>query len=186
MKPSLYFDVHVRNHCREVWCCQRDSGFGRREASGRSVINPLGQIVLAQESDFALGELRICPSKREILAGERRETVQPRIMQVLVALARRRGEVVSRDELVETCWGGYAVSDDAIHRCIGRIRRLSEAHGGFRLETVPRVGYQLSEIAAAAPAKGASRHMVHAATRTAAMIGGGLLLLAAGFLAAHL
>jgi DNA-binding winged helix-turn-helix (wHTH) protein len=148
----------------------------------------LGQIVLAQEADFALGDLRICPSKREVLADDGRESLQPRIMQVLVALARRRGEVVSRDELVATCWGGYAVSDDAIHRCIARIRRLSEAHGGFRLETVPRVGYQLSEIASPATPRKAHRlrNLVRRATLAVVMIGGGLMLLAAGFLAAHL
>ncbi|GAA0527290.1 DNA-binding winged helix-turn-helix (wHTH) protein [Rhizomicrobium palustre] len=103
----------------------------------------LDQIVLVQENDFQLGGLKVCPSKRLVLAGGARELLQPRIMQVLVALARRRGEVVSRDELMATCWGGFAVSDDAIHRCIARIRRLSESHGGFTLETVPRIGYQL-------------------------------------------
>lgn len=110
----------------------------------------LHQIVLVQETDFNLGGLTVCPSKRLVIAGEERELLQPRIMQVLVALARRRGEVVSRDELMASCWGGFAVSDDAIHRCIARIRRLSEAYGGFQLETVPRIGYQLSEVASLA------------------------------------
>jgi DNA-binding winged helix-turn-helix (wHTH) protein len=105
----------------------------------------LERIVLAQEAEFTLGGLRISPSKREVSGGGAPERLQPRIMQVLVVLARRRGEVVSHDELIATCWGGCAVSDDAIHRCIARIRRLAEAHGGFRLETVPRVGYQLTE-----------------------------------------
>lgn len=105
----------------------------------------LERIVLAQEAEFTLGGLRISPSKREVTGSGLRELLQPRIMQVLVALARRRGEVVSRDELIATCWGGYAVSDDAIQRCIAGIRRLAEAHGGFHLETVPRVGYQLME-----------------------------------------
>jgi len=66
-------------------------------------------------------------------------------MQVLVALNRRRGDVVSRDELILSCWGGRAVGDDAINRCIARIRRLSETHGGFSVETIPRVGYRLNE-----------------------------------------
>jgi DNA-binding winged helix-turn-helix (wHTH) protein len=105
----------------------------------------LDQIVLAKEPDFRLGVLDISPATRRIAAGDAVETVQPRIMQVLVALARRRGEVVSRDELMASCWGGFAVSDDAIHRCVARLRRLSENHGGFTLETVPRVGYQLVE-----------------------------------------
>ena len=116
-----------------------------------SVVRPLGQIVLARESEFSLGGLRVCPARREVIAGENREQLQPRIMQVLVTLARRRGEVVSHDELIEACWDGFAVSDDAIHRCIARLRRLSEAHGGFTLQTVPRVGYQLDEAARPEP-----------------------------------
>ncbi len=106
----------------------------------------LSQIILAQESDFNLGGLIVSPSKRQVVAaaGEY-ERLQPRIMQVLVALALRRGEVVSRDEMMAVCWGGFAVSDDAINRCIARIRRLAETHGGFTLETIARVGYQLNE-----------------------------------------
>ncbi len=37
------------------------------------------------------------------------------------------------------------MGEDAINRCIGAIRRLGEAHGGFSVETVARVGYRLSE-----------------------------------------
>ena len=114
----------------------------------------VSQIILAQEPDFTLGRLVVSPSKLQVAScvtasGERsRALLQPRIMQVFVALARRRGEVVSRDEMMAVCWGGFAVSDDAIHRCIGRLRRLAEAHGGYRLETIPRVGYQLTEVRA--------------------------------------
>ena len=66
-------------------------------------------------------------------------------MQVLVALARRRGAVVPRDELVSECWAGRVVGDDAISRCIIRLRRVAEKHGGFAVETIPRVGYRLTE-----------------------------------------
>ena len=104
------------------------------------------RINLAEEPDFALGGLHVSPSTSRVVAAGDVVALQPRIMQVLVALAGRRGAVVSRDELMARCWGGFAVSDDAIHRCIGRLRRLAENHGGFRLETIPRVGYQLNEV----------------------------------------
>jgi DNA-binding winged helix-turn-helix (wHTH) protein len=117
----------------------------------------VSQIILAQEDDFNLGGLFISPSKCQVvaargLAADGREILQPRIMQVLVALARRRGEVVSRDEMMAVCWGGFAVSDDAINRCIARLRRLSQSRGGFTLETIARVGYQLNEDAVPVPA----------------------------------
>jgi len=41
------------------------------------------------------------------------------------------------------------VGEDAVNRCIARIRRLAESHGGFAIETIPRVGYRLAEHAPA-------------------------------------
>jgi len=73
-------------------------------------------IDLARESPFRLGALEVRPPTREVVAGEHREVLEPRVMQVLTALARRRGEVVSRDELVALCWGGRVVGEDAINR----------------------------------------------------------------------
>jgi TolB-like protein/DNA-binding winged helix-turn-helix (wHTH) protein len=106
---------------------------------------------LARATDFALGNLRVRPSLREVSAHGNAEMLEPRVMQVLVAFARQRGEVVSRDRLVETCWGGRTVGEDAVNRCIARIRRLAESHGGFTIETIPRVGYRLTEQGPAEP-----------------------------------
>ena len=105
-------------------------------------------IDLSLEVAFRLGELEVRPSSREVAQGEYRDVIEPRVMQVLVALARRRGEVVSRDALIGACWGGRVVSDDAVSRSIMGVRRVAETHGGFSIETVPRVGYRLSELSA--------------------------------------
>lgn len=100
---------------------------------------------LAHTPPFRIGSLEVRPSTREIMAGDRSQVLEPRIMQVLVGLARRRGEVVSRDDLIASCWGGRVVGDDAIDRCIGAIRRLAQTYGGFSVETIVRVGYRLNE-----------------------------------------
>lgn len=106
--------------------------------------SPLSPVDLAREADFPLGDLRVRPSVRQVERGGDSETLEPRIMQVLVALGRRRGEVVSRDDLITLCWEGRAVSDDALNRCISRLRKLGEASDAFELETIPRVGYRLT------------------------------------------
>jgi DNA-binding winged helix-turn-helix (wHTH) protein/TolB-like protein/Tfp pilus assembly protein PilF len=118
--------------------------------SGFSVAAELDSIDLARAAAFALGPLKINPPTLEVTSGDRRDTLEPRIMQVLVALAARRDEVVSREDLITQCWDGRSVGDDAINRCIGRLRRLAEAEGGFVIETIPRVGYRLKEIGAPA------------------------------------
>lgn len=100
---------------------------------------------LAHEPDFALGGLKVRPSTRDVLGASGAEVLEPRVMQVLATLARRRGAVVSRGDLVAECWGGRAVGDDAINRCIQALRRLADLRGGFAIHTVKRVGYRLDE-----------------------------------------
>ncbi len=108
------------------------------------------QINLAREASFRLGAVDVRPSAREIIIGGERETVEPRVMQVLVALQKRRGEVVSRDDLIKACWEGRIVGEDAINRCLAKVRRLTERMEGVSIETVPRVGYRLDMAASEA------------------------------------
>lgn len=106
---------------------------------------PQRRLDLANEHDFQLGAFRVRPAYREVRRGDVIDILEPRVMQVLAALARRMGAVVSRDELLRECWGDVSVTDDSLHRCIGRLRKLAESDGGasFAIETVPRVGYRL-------------------------------------------
>jgi DNA-binding winged helix-turn-helix (wHTH) protein len=66
-------------------------------------------------------------------------------MQVLVALARADGRIVTRDELIDWCWNGRIVGEDAINRAIFRLRQVAGGigGGGFRIETITKVGYRL-------------------------------------------
>lgn len=104
-------------------------------------------IDLAHEPVFRLGQMEVRPATREVLGpGERREVLEPRIMQVLAALARRRGEVVSRDDLITACWSGRLVGDDAVNRCVAALRRLDPDAVSMTIETIARVGYRLEEL----------------------------------------
>jgi DNA-binding winged helix-turn-helix (wHTH) protein/tetratricopeptide (TPR) repeat protein len=98
---------------------------------------------LAQEPDFEIGALKVRPSVRQLEFSGRSETIEPRVLMVLMALAQRRGAVVSRDQLIEICWDGLAVSEDALNRCISKVRKLGDASDAFKLETITKVGYKL-------------------------------------------
>lgn len=101
--------------------------------------------VLAHEADFHLGDLLVRPSLGEVGANGATQHLEPRVMRVLVALVRAEGTVLSRDDLIVRCWDGVIVGDDAVSRIISKLRRLSNHQGaGFRIETVPRIGYRLS------------------------------------------
>jgi DNA-binding winged helix-turn-helix (wHTH) protein/tetratricopeptide (TPR) repeat protein len=110
-----------------------------------------GRVILAHELPFHIGALAVHPSIRQIERGERHETLEPRVMQVLVALARAGGGIVTRDELIESCWDGRVVGDDSINRVLSRIRRVAADLGGgaFAIETIARVGYRLIPVGTA-------------------------------------
>ncbi|WP_249033548.1 winged helix-turn-helix domain-containing tetratricopeptide repeat protein [Marivita geojedonensis] len=63
--------------------------------------------------------------------------------EVLMALAKAPGEIVSQDTLIEDVWQGRAVTADSVAQCIAEIRRVLEDSDKRIVETVPRQGYRL-------------------------------------------
>ncbi|WP_164844086.1 winged helix-turn-helix domain-containing protein [Croceicoccus ponticola] len=101
--------------------------------------------LLAHRADFRLGEAKIRPSVRMVEGPDGKVAVEPRVMQVLLALADAQGAVLTRDDLLEICWQGRIVGDDAVNRTISAVRRIAtETAAGFEVETIPRIGYRLS------------------------------------------
>lgn len=106
-----------------------------------------GATPLARREDFPLGNVVVRPSLRTVDGPSGSAKGEPRVMQVLVALADARGQVLSRDDLLRTCWGGRIVGDDAINRAVAEVRRIVAATGaGFEVETIPRIGYRLAGL----------------------------------------
>ncbi len=123
----------------------------------------LHRIDLAREADFLLGDLTVQPSNLIVAGRGGSHSLQPRVMQVLVALARPPSTVVSQDHLITRCWSGLTVSTDAIGRCIGQLRRLAETWPDppFAIVTVPGVGYRLN-VCVQGEQDGGAETQVHA------------------------
>lgn len=100
---------------------------------------------LSKAEAFLLGPLRVDPALRLLAAGERLFVLEPRVMRVLVALHEAAGAVLSRDDLIERCWDGVIVGDNAINRVMSQLRRaLADLTGeAVRLETITKVGFRL-------------------------------------------
>jgi DNA-binding winged helix-turn-helix (wHTH) protein len=128
-------------------------------------MEPTDRVDLAHAPGFTLGRLSVRPAVHQLVRDDGAEEVlQHRVMQVLVALARADGAIVTRDELTMSCWDGRVVGEDAINRILSRLRGVAAGigAGSFRIETITRVGYRLlregqaaadiAEVPAAAPA----------------------------------
>jgi TolB-like protein len=103
----------------------------------------------APPGPFSLGLLQVDPASRRVTCPAGRcQTLEPRVMQVLMALARAGGQIMAREELLRICWSGLPVGEDSLTRAIGRLRRLSQelVTGAFAIETIARVGYRLVAV----------------------------------------
>ena len=88
------------------------------------------------------GELEIRPSEYLVLAGGRALTLSLKQLELLAALARREGRIVSRAELYETVWGAPMRADERsvdvyVHKLRSKLAdalpewRFIHTHFGF-------------------------------------------------------
>ncbi|WP_338242155.1 winged helix-turn-helix domain-containing protein [Aurantiacibacter hainanensis] len=103
------------------------------------------RVDLAHEVPFTLGPIHVEPAHRRICRDDRELILEPKVMRVLTALGRSPGTILSRDDLIETCWDGRIVGDSAVDRAISLLRTaLREmAADKVALETIARVGYRI-------------------------------------------
>ena len=71
--------------------------------------------------------------------------LEPKVMEVLVELARAYPEVLEREAAIQAVWGGRPVSDDGLARCVTLLRKaLGDSRSEPRfIQTVPKRGYRL-------------------------------------------
>src|SRR5260221_8085880 len=111
-----------------------------RPFAGRPMV-----LELAGREPVRLGNATIDPVSRDARWSGGEERLQPQTLKVLIVLAAKRGEVVTRDELAQLCWDGRIVGEDVINRSVSLARHVAARAGGFSIETVPRAGYRLIE-----------------------------------------
>jgi TolB-like protein len=101
---------------------------------------------------FRIGDWIVEPMLLRIVGSTGSTHVEPRAMDVLVALAQRAGEIVSRDALILAVWKHPHVTDEALSRCISILRHaLGDDQDEPRyLETIRKRGYRLLPLVEAA------------------------------------
>lgn len=93
---------------------------------------------------FNLGDWEVLPAQGKLRRGDEEVHPEPKVLAVLLALAKRDGNLVTKDELIEEAWDGKAYSDEPILRCISLLRGHFQDKKPFTcIETLPRRGYRL-------------------------------------------
>src|SRR5260370_19041962 len=98
------------------------------------------------EGDFRLGEWLVCPKLNTVQRDGGAVRLEHKFMLVLVCLAGRPGEVISKDELIRTVWADTFVTDDVLTRAVSELRKIlrDDAKQPHIIQTVSKNGYRLS------------------------------------------
>jgi two-component system, OmpR family, response regulator len=96
---------------------------------------------------LAVGDLRLDPARRQVRRGEREIELSAKEFALLEALMRRRGEVLSRLELIESAWDlAYENRSNVVDVYVRRLRRkLDDPLGAATIDTVRGAGYRLRD-----------------------------------------
>lgn len=94
---------------------------------------------------FRLKDWEIWPLRNLLSGPDGEHHIEPKAMQVLVALASQPGDVVTREALLEEVWPDTYSGEVSLTGCISRLRHcFSDERGDSEfIETIPKIGYRL-------------------------------------------
>ena len=100
--------------------------------------------------DFVLGDWLVSPKLNRISKNGQAVSIKHKSMLVLVALADAKGEVLTRNEIMDSVWPGMEVTDDVLTQSVVELRKAfnDEARQPRYIETIPRVGFRLLPMVA--------------------------------------
>lgn len=118
--------------------------FGKHELIAR-IGSALRRTQVAQSpaSSFQLGPLRVFPAELRAQRDADSMDLTPREVAILKLLHERAGQVLSRDTLLDVCWGlEYMPESRTLDQHIAKLRKKIERESEEIIETVRGVGYR--------------------------------------------
>ena len=128
---------------------------------------------------FQIADVRVWPERNCVRVNGREVHLEPKVMALLLILAKRPDEVVSRQELLDEVWTRTVVGEEVLTRCVSELRAAlgDQASAPTFVQTVPKCGYRLLHT----PQPVASKYSVVQLTRKPAL--GALLVVMASTVA---
>jgi eukaryotic-like serine/threonine-protein kinase len=90
------------------------------------------------------GTVEFDEARFELTVGGLRVDLERRPLEVLAMLLRHAGEVVTKDELLETIWTGRVTVENVLANAIAKLRKGIGEANAERIVTQARVGYRLT------------------------------------------
>ncbi len=99
----------------------------------------------AEEESFTAGDITLIPSRREVLRGGERLVLTLKEYELLAALMKEKGKVISREELLSRVWGYDFTGESRTLDVHIRTLRAKLGESGNIIETVRGVGYRAGD-----------------------------------------
>src|SRR5512132_206504 len=94
---------------------------------------------------YAFGPYVLDVAERRLSNAGEIVSLAPKAFDVLVALVRRAGTLVTKRELLDLVWRDVSVEEGVLSVYVSALRKsLGESEGTAYIETVPRAGYRFS------------------------------------------
>jgi TolB-like protein/DNA-binding winged helix-turn-helix (wHTH) protein/Tfp pilus assembly protein PilF len=93
---------------------------------------------------YQFGAFQLNPAGRELLRGNERLELPPRVFDTLVLLVEEKGKLVEKDRLMGAVWPDTVVEENNLSQAIYLLRKtLNDGDNGVRyIETVSKRGYR--------------------------------------------
>ncbi len=98
-----------------------------------------------KSQQFSIGDYKVDVSRNRIVREEKIITMEPKVMEVLLLLAKHQGEVVSHQEIIEQVWPNSVEVTNTLQRCITQLRKALNDDGKTQavIQTHAKKGYSL-------------------------------------------
>lgn len=94
---------------------------------------------------FRMGEWIVHPSLNRLEGRGQTVQIEPKLMDVLLCLTERPGQVVSREDLLDRVWPEVVVGEEVLTRVVSELRRVlaEDKQNPAYIETIRKGGYRL-------------------------------------------
>ena len=114
---------------------------------------------------LCFGRFELQAPQRRLLADGEPVPLQARALDLLIALATRPGQLLSRQQLLDSVWPGLVVEENNVSVQVNALRKVL---GAALIGTVPGRGYRFTALIDAGPARAAPGLAAGSAERSAA------------------
>lgn len=142
LNQALYFPEIEFLQALSSWGCDKSGNFSflamEKEDQKHTASFVIGNTHFANPITNEIGRLE---AERAIVL----QRLEPKVMEVLVILAKNSGEVVPKAALTEAIWDGYGGAEDSLMQAISKLRKVlgDQAKAPLFIETIPKKGYRL-------------------------------------------